>query len=84
MRAEDDLYRVVRGDGARYGDALDGVKAAGSGKTMRNDGKQRATAARFAGAMFDAIIKNRRRLLYDLVEEPLAKRMDFNGNGGGR
>ena len=75
MRAEDDLYRVVRGDGARYGDALDGVKAAGSGKTMRNDGKQRATAARFAGAMFDAIIKNRRRLFYDLVEEPLAKRI---------
>jgi hypothetical protein len=34
--------------------------------------------------MFDAIIKNRRRLFYDLVEEPLAKRMDFNGNGGGR
>ena len=54
-RAEDDSYRVVSGDGA-------GPYAGGA-----KDARQNPVAARMMAHVFDAVMKNKKRLFFEMV-----------------
>lgn len=74
-RAADDSFRVASTEGAdakAYGEGGEGGDVVGSGATRASEAREGA-CARLMAALFDAAMKNRRRLFFQLVAAPVEK-----------
>ena len=67
-REEEERARAEEAEEARLAGAPPTV--------MRPSGAQTAASARLIGAVFDAVLKNRKRLFYNLIDQPLNEWMD--------